>query len=109
MIFSDKELDSVSLGHTLKIGNQLIEQIGSKCKVKYFKFVGHVIDDKLVWDGHIQHICRKLSSANFAINSTKNFMPLQIRKTLYHTLFDSHLNFGILLWGCANNKFTKKS
>ena len=35
-------------------------------------------------------------------------MPLQIRKTLYHTLFDSHLNFGILLWGCANNKFTKK-
>ena len=73
MIFSDKEIDSVSLGHTLKIGNQLIEQIGSKCKVKYFKFVGHVIDDKLAWDGHIQHICKKLSGANFAINSKKNY------------------------------------
>ena len=108
MIFSDKEFDSVSLGHTLKIGNQLIEQIGSKCKVNYFKFVGHVIDDKLAWDGHIQHICRKLSSANFAINSTKKFMPLRIRKTLYYTIFDAHLNFGILLWGCAKNKFTKK-
>ena len=108
MVFSDKEIDSVSLGHNLKIGNQIIEQIGSKCQVKYFKFVGHVLDDKLAWDGHINHICKKLSSANFAINSTKNFMPLKIRKTLYYTIFDAHLNFGILLWGCAKNKFIKK-
>ena len=35
-------------------------------------------------------------------------MPLKIRKTLYYTIFDAHLNFGILLWGCAKNKFIKK-
>ena len=35
-------------------------------------------------------------------------MPLRIRKTLYYTIFDSHINFGVLLWGCAKNKFTKK-
>ena len=108
MIFSNKDIDLASLGHNLKIGNQDIEQIGGKCKERYFKFVGHVLDDKLAWDGHIQHICKKLSSANFAINSTKNFMPLKIRKTLYHTIFDAHLNFGILLWGCARRKLQKK-
>ena len=108
MMFSDKDIDLLSMAQNLKIGNQIIEQIGSKCKEKYFKFVGHVIDDKLAWDGHIQHICKKLSSANFAINATKNFMPLKIRKTLYHTIFDAHLNFGILLWGCAKRNLQKK-
>ena len=35
-------------------------------------------------------------------------MPLKIRRSLYFTMFDAHLNFGILLWGCAQNKVTKK-
>ena len=105
MMFTDKNLDIGT--NTLKIGNQIIEQIGSNCKDKYFKFVGHVLDDKLGWDGHIEHISKKLASANFAINCSKNFLPLQVRKTLYYSLFDSHLNFGNLLWGCAKNKNLK--
>ena len=51
MMFSDKNLDIGT--NTLKIGDQTIEQIGSNCKEKYFKFVGHVLDDKLSWEGHI--------------------------------------------------------
>ena len=102
MIFSDKNLDIGA--NILKIGNQTIEQIGTNCKEKYFKFVGHVLDDKLSWDGHIEHIAKKLASANFGINSSKNFLPPQIRKTLYYSLFDSHLNFGNILLGCTKNK-----
>ena len=106
MMFTDKNQDIGT--NTLKIGNQIIEQIGSNCKDKYFKFVGHVLDDKLCWDGHIEHIAKKLASANFGINCSKNFLPLHIRKTLYYSLFDSHLNFGNLLWGCAKAKHLKK-
>ena len=106
MIFSDKNLETGT--HNLKIGNQTIEQVGTNCKEKYFKFVGHVLDDKLSWEGHIQHIAKKLASANYGINTSKNFLPLKIRKTLYYSLFDSHLNFGNLLWGCAKNKFINK-
>ena len=106
MMFSDKNLDIGT--NTLQIGDQTIEQIGSNCKEKYFKFVGHVLDDKLSWEGHIEHIAKKLASANFGINSSKNFLPPQIRKTLYYSLFDSHLNFGNLFWGCARSKNLKK-
>ena len=106
MIFSDKNLTTNSNG--LHIGSQNIEQVGTNCKEKYFKFVGHVIDDKLSWEGHIQHVTKKLANANFGINSSKRFLPLKIRKTLYHSLFESHLNFGNLLWGCAQNKFLNK-
>ena len=96
------------IGLNVNIGGKPVEQVGSQCKEKYFKFVGHVLDDKLSWQGHVQHICKKLASANFAINSTKNFLPLKIRRTLYFSLFDAHLNFSNLLWGCAANKFTNK-
>ena len=63
MIFSDQNL-TTNLNQ-LHIGNQSIEQVGTKCKDQYFKFVGLVIDDKLSWEGHVQHITKKLASANF--------------------------------------------
>ena len=69
------QLESQNL--TLKIGDKLIEQVGNNCKEKYFKFVGHLLDDQLNWQCHV---CTKLASANFAINSTKNFLPQKSRK-----------------------------
>jgi ribonuclease P/MRP protein subunit RPP40 len=102
MIFSDQNLQIGT--NNLHIGNQSVEQVGTNCKEKYFKFVGHVLDDKMSWEGHMEHIGKKLASANYGINSSKKCLPLKIRKTLYYSLFDSHLNFGNLLWGCAKPK-----
>ena len=81
MLFSNSNLEVGT--NELRIGKKKVEQIGTNCKDRYFKFVGHVLDDRLNWEGHIEHITKKLASANFAINSSKNFLPLQIRKTLY--------------------------
>ena len=33
------------------------------------------------------------------MNSIKNFLPLEVRKMLYFSLFQCHLSYGILLWG----------
>ena len=108
MLFEAKNEKSILEGLSLKIDEKSIDQVGTNCKEKYFKFVGHVLDDQLTWVGHLDHIFKKLASANFAINSSKNFLPIQIRKTLYYSLFDSHLNFGNLLWGCADQKLLKR-
>ena len=60
MLFSEKN-DKINLHNkNLKIAEQMIEQVGSNCKEKYFKFVGHVIDDQLTWIGHIEHISKRL-------------------------------------------------
>ena len=104
MLFSEKNAKINLQNLHIIIGDKIVEQVGSNCEEKYFKFVGHVLDDKFTWTGHIEHICKKLASANFAINSTKHFLPPKVRKTLYYSLFDSHLNFGNLLWGCADKK-----
>ena len=70
------------------IGGKPIEQVGTNCKEKYFKFVGHVLDDKLSWEGYFDHTLKKLASANFAINSSKNFLPFKKRLSIYNSLFD---------------------
>ena len=74
MIFSDQNLENGT--NILYIGNQIVEQVGSNCKDKYFKFVGHVLDDKMSWEGHVEHIAKEIASANFGINSSKNVLPL---------------------------------
>ena len=71
MIFSDKNLEPGI--HKLNIGNQTIEQVGTNCKEKYFKFVGHVLDDKLSWEGHIQHIAKKTSKCQLWNKYFKTF------------------------------------
>ena len=108
MLFTAKNASLDLQGLSIKIAEKPVDRIGENCKEKYFKFVGHVLDDRLTWVGHIEHVCKKLASANFALNSSKNFLPLKVRKMIYHSLFDSHLLFGNLLWGCASNKLLDK-
>ena len=45
------------------------------------KFGNHP-DEFFNWDCHISHVKNKLSKSNYAINSTKNILPLHIRKLL---------------------------
>ena len=43
-------------GVNIFIGEQPIERIGSDMPDKYFKFLGHYLDDKLNWEFHIRNI-----------------------------------------------------
>ncbi len=68
-------------------------------KVSEAKFLGVIIDDKLSWDAHIKSLIKKLKCANGQINRIAKFLPNELHKTLYQTLFESHLTYGISVWG----------
>ena len=87
----------------LNIGGEKIDRIGSDCKEKFFKFVGHHLDEYLTWEHQINHVHSKLAGSNYAIACLKNIAPIKIRMTLYNSLFRSHLEFGILSWGCLSS------
>jgi len=100
MLFS-RQKNTKTLAEKVLIGNEIIQQV--TCT----KFLGILIDDKLQWSSHINHIKSKLVSSLFAIVKVKNFLPHSVLKTIYFALFHSHLNYGCILWGDAHKKLLK--
>ena len=47
----------------------------------------------------MEKLHQKLISANYALLTCKYFVPQRIRKIIYRSLFESHLNFGSILYG----------
>ena len=86
-------------GLHIYIGDPQIERIGSDMPNKQFKFLGHVLDDKLSWEFHIRNIQSKISAGNFALAKLKHILPVNIKYMLYNSLIRSHLEYGILTWG----------
>ena len=53
--------------------------------------------------GHINKLSKKLSSATGILNRIKDNIPSELHKNLYHTLFESHLAYGIITAWVVNN------
>jgi len=99
IVFRNKNMKIFPEIHKLHIGTEDIERIGGGCRDEYFKFVGMKIDEFLTWEHHIKHIENKVSSANFALNRTKNILPVNVRKLIYNSLVKSHIEYGIIAYG----------
>ena len=79
-------------------------------EVSETKFLGVIIDNKLTWSAHIGSLVKKLRCCTGQLNRIKNFIPSSLHKNLYHTLFESHLVYGITVWGgISTNKMTPVS
>ena len=83
--------------YELKLCGKMIKQ------VKQTKFLGVIIDEKLSWTPHIEYLTNKLKSSVGIINRIRDCIPTTLHKTIYHTLFESHLSYGITVWGGVSN------
>ena len=63
------------------------------------KFLGITIDNQLSWNSHITSLTKKLKCCVGQINRISNLIPKELYKSIYHTLYESHLNYGITVWG----------
>ena len=69
---------------------------------KSVKFLGITIDDHLNWKDHIISVKNKMSRTLYNLKMIKNLMPSHILKTLYMTLLQPYMDYGIILWGATN-------
>ena len=75
---------------------------GQKIKhVDKIRFLGVIIDDKLSWEPHIEHLENKMLSTIVQIKRIRKIIPTSHYKTIYHSLFLSHITYGISCWGGA--------
>ncbi len=70
----------------------------------YTKFLGVTIDQHLNWKKHIESTKNKISKTLYCIRMVKNTLPKVNLKTLYITLIQPHLDYGITLWGSTHEK-----
>lgn len=72
-------------------------------RVEETKYLGLILDQQLSWNSHIDILCSKLSTALFALRRVKATASPNILKTAYYALFETHIRYGITLWGGSSN------
>ena len=77
----------------LSINNTRIKKVNST------RFLGVIIDDKLTWNTHIEHLENKLKSCLVQIKRIKSCIPESEYLNIYRSLFLSHLTYCISAWG----------
>lgn len=63
------------------------------------KLLGVIIDDKLSWHSHIEHLKNKVCSAIFAVRKLVNILDAGTIKIVYYAYVNSLLSYGIIFWG----------
>lgn len=91
MIF--RKPNSIDLDINLSINGIQIE------RVKTFKFLGLMLNEKLTWSDHFVMIKTKVNKSIGILHRLKYILPFSILLTLYHSLVMSHLHFHLLIWG----------
>ena len=79
--FTNKNIGNSDI--QIKIENKYIATVNE------IKFLGLIIDIKLSWKGHIDHIIPKLSSACYCIRTVKPYVAHNTLKSIYHSYFHS--------------------
>ena len=73
------------------------------------RYLGVILDNKLSWKYHIYELSKKLSRATGIINRLKeNSVPTKALLSVYFAIFQSHLNFGLSVWGQAQEIYLQK-
>ena len=92
IIGSRYNLSQISNSPNIKILDHNVE------RVHQIDQLGITVDDQLKWDKHVDKLCKKLSSALFAMNQVK-FLPKSSLLILYRSLVESRLTYSNVVWG----------
>ena len=73
-----------------------------------YKLLGILFNENLTFSYHVNSLKAKLSKALFCINRVKNLVPQKTLKTIYFSLFHSHLLYCPLIVSCASKSLIDK-
>jgi len=65
--------------------------------------LGFTLDSKLTWNGHIDKLCKRLARTLYLLRKLKHNVSLDCMLMAYFAFFNSHITYGIKLWGHASS------
>ena len=76
-------------------------------RVENCNFLGLIFNEHMFWKHRIDVIANILIRFSGILNKLKIFLPVHIIRTLYFSLVQSQLTYGILAWGFEHQRFVK--
>ena len=80
IIGSRHRLKKIELNPEITIGGQSVK------RVKTTKYLGMIIDDKLRWEGHVDHVSKNVSWGIEAMKLIKPYVPKNCPSQIYNAL-----------------------
>lgn len=68
---------------------------------KQAKFLGIFIDDRLSFDDHLNHVCKKVSRSVGVLRKVSELVPRSVLRTMYLSLVYPFITYGIEAWGAS--------
>ena len=91
----------------LQIQGQNIKRIHEKGDEKSFKLCGVYLDEQLSWKYHINHVKTKVAKSLAYISTSQNSLTREVKKLLYKSIVEPHLNYALPIWGGAAESLLK--
>jgi hypothetical protein len=80
-------------------------KIHASFKIKY---LGVILDHRLTWKHHLNELSKKLSRSVGMLYKIRDLCPAPVLRSLYFSIFNSHLSYGLPVWGNANRYYLDK-
>ena len=73
------------------------------------KFLGVILDQHLTWSSHLNNLTLKLNKNLNLLRLSRNMMTQENKLLVYRSHLESHIQYGILLWGngASSTQLTK--
>ncbi len=71
-------------------------------QVTHFKFLGVTLDETMSWSHHINCVANRISKTNGILSNLKHYLPSHILCTIFSSLIQPHLMYGVASWGFGN-------
>ena len=78
-------------------------------RVDTFNFLGVILDKHMSWKAHTEMFSNKISKYRGIMTRLKNNLPLYVLRTPYFSMLNSHLNYGLFVWGYECNRLMKNT
>ena len=85
-----------------RISGQKIEVTDS------IKYLGIIPQDNLIWDNRLTHIIKKIHRGIGILSKIRHYVPKWLLRTIYFSLFNSHLIYGCEIWGQKSTLLFRK-
>ena len=82
---------------------------GQKIKItNSVKYLGIQLNDSLTWKTHLTSLLPKLNRAIGLLSKIRYYTPKYLLKTIYYSLFNSHLIYACQIWGQEKSALFRK-